>query len=73
MLCVSAERQRLSGVLCPCGVQSRLESGEVRFAHDYELGAIADWLDPSMVRGKGLSQAASRIDQFAYNAHDGQH
>ena len=46
--------------------QSRLESGDVRFAHDYALRAIADWLDPSMVRGKGLSQAASRIDQFAY-------
>jgi hypothetical protein len=46
--------------------QSRLESGKVRFAHDYTLHAIADWLDPSMIRGKGLSQAASRIDQFAY-------
>jgi ectoine hydroxylase-related dioxygenase (phytanoyl-CoA dioxygenase family) len=46
--------------------QSRLESGDVRSAHDYLLRAIADWLDPSMVRGKGLSQAACRIDQFAY-------
>jgi len=46
--------------------QSRLAGGDVRFAHDYTLRAIADWLDPSMVRGKGLSQAASRIDQFAY-------
>lgn len=46
--------------------QSRLASGDVRFAHDYALRVIADWLDPSMVRGKGLSQAASRIDQFAY-------
>ena len=45
---------------------SQLASGDVRFAHDYALRAIADWLDPSMVRGKGLSQAASRIDHFAY-------
>jgi ectoine hydroxylase-related dioxygenase (phytanoyl-CoA dioxygenase family) len=44
--------------------QSRLAN--VRFANDYTLRAIADWLDPSIVRGKGLSQAASRIDQFAY-------
>jgi ectoine hydroxylase-related dioxygenase (phytanoyl-CoA dioxygenase family) len=46
--------------------QSRLESGDVRLAHDYLLSAIADWLDSSMVRGKGLSQAACRTDQFAY-------
>ena len=45
---------------------SQLASGDVRFAHDYALRAIADWLDPSMVRCKGLSQAASRIDQLAY-------
>ena len=46
--------------------QSRLESGDVRFAHGYILRAITDWLDPSTVRGKGLSEAASRIDKFAY-------
>jgi ectoine hydroxylase-related dioxygenase (phytanoyl-CoA dioxygenase family) len=46
--------------------QSQLASGDVRFAQSYALRAIADWLDPSMVRGKGLSQAASRVDQFAY-------
>jgi ectoine hydroxylase-related dioxygenase (phytanoyl-CoA dioxygenase family) len=46
--------------------QSRLEKGELRFAHDYALRAIADWLNPSMVRGKGRSQAASRIDRFVY-------
>jgi hypothetical protein len=32
----------------------------------WELQAANLWLDPTIVRGKGLSQAQSRIDQFAY-------
>ena len=44
--------------------QGRLANA--RLANNFALRAIADWLDPSIVRGKGLSQAASRIDQFAY-------
>jgi hypothetical protein len=35
-------------------------------AFGYEARAIADWLDPKPVRGKGLTQAQSRIDQYAY-------
>lgn len=37
-----------------------------QFEFGYERQAIEDWLDPSMIRGKGISQAKSRIDQFAY-------
>ena len=36
------------------------------FEHTYVQKAVADWLDPTIVRGKGLSQAKSRIDQFAF-------
>ena len=32
----------------------------------YEAAAVADWLDDSKVRGKGLTQAQSRLDQYAY-------
>jgi hypothetical protein len=32
----------------------------------WELNAVATWLDPSIRRGKGVSQAQARIDQFAY-------
>jgi len=39
---------------------------ETHIAHGYELDAIDAWLDPAPVRGKGLSQAQSRVDQFAY-------
>ena len=35
-------------------------------AQGWELDAVNKWLDPSLIRGKGLSQAASRVDQFAY-------
>ncbi len=34
--------------------------------HGWERDAAERWLDPGIVRGKGLSQAQSRIDQFAY-------
>ncbi len=37
-----------------------------RTAFGYEATALADWLDPKPVRGKGLTQAQSRIDQYAY-------
>lgn len=32
----------------------------------FETTAIADWLRPGIIRGKGLTQAQSRIDQYAY-------
>lgn len=35
-------------------------------ANGWEVQAARLWLDPGIVRGKGLSQAQSRIDQFAY-------
>ncbi len=35
-------------------------------AHDWIEAAVEKWCDPSIIRGKGLSQAQSRIDQFAY-------
>ncbi|MCZ6890363.1 MAG: phytanoyl-CoA dioxygenase family protein [Gammaproteobacteria bacterium] len=39
---------------------------ERRTAFGYEIGAIDDWLAPGVVRGKALSQAQSRVDQYAY-------
>lgn len=35
-------------------------------AFGYEAAALAAWLDPAPIRGKGLTQAQSRIDQYAY-------
>lgn len=32
----------------------------------YEAKAVASWLDSSIVRGKGVSQAQARVDQYAY-------
>ncbi len=32
----------------------------------YEQQAVTDWQDPTLIRGKGLTQGRSRIDQFAY-------
>lgn len=37
---------------------------ELRFG--YEIDALDRWLDPAVVRGKGLTQAQSRINQYAY-------
>ena len=37
-----------------------------RLASDWAATAAQCWLDPNIVRGKGLSQAASRVDQFAF-------
>lgn len=42
------------------------ELGDTAFRFGYEAHVISDWLDPAMIRGKGLSQAKSRVDQFAY-------
>lgn len=36
------------------------------FDFGYERDAITKWLDPGIIRGKGLSQAQCRVDQFAY-------
>ena len=36
------------------------------FRYGYEASVIRDWKQPELIRGKGLSQAKSRIDQFAY-------
>lgn len=46
--------------------QEAIESGSAPLAADWVRTAVATWLDPTIVRGKGLSQAQSRIDQFAY-------
>lgn len=43
---------------------SDLENTPFRFG--YETEAINAWLDPTMTRGKGLSQAKSLVDQYAY-------
>lgn len=32
----------------------------------YEASAIETWTDPAIVRGKGVSQAQARVDQYAY-------
>ena len=32
----------------------------------YEADAIATWLDPAIIRGKGISQAQARSDQYAW-------
>ncbi|MEM1436577.1 MAG: phytanoyl-CoA dioxygenase family protein [Pseudomonadota bacterium] len=36
------------------------------FAFGWEPSAVARWLDPSVMRGKGLAQTQARVDQFAY-------
>ncbi len=43
---------------------AELAGRSLRFG--YEDQAVADWLDPTPVRGKGLTQAQSRVDQYAY-------
>ncbi len=37
-----------------------------RLAVDWVPEAIDRWLDPTVLRGKGLTQAQSRVDQYAY-------
>jgi len=36
------------------------------FAFGWEREALRRWLDPTVVRGKGVAQSQARIDQFAY-------
>ncbi len=44
----------------------REQLGNCAGAVGYELEALDAWLDPAPVRGKGISQARARIDQYAY-------
>ena len=37
-----------------------------RFAQDYVDAAVTEWLRPDITRGKGVSQAQARVDQYAY-------
>ncbi|MEM7077697.1 MAG: phytanoyl-CoA dioxygenase family protein [Pseudomonadota bacterium] len=39
---------------------------DARISHPFAAQALTQWLDPTIVRGKGLSQAQCRVDQFAY-------
>ncbi len=41
-----------------------LQSNDFKFG--WEPDAIATWLDPKVIRGKGLSQSQARVDQFVY-------
>ena len=36
------------------------------FAQDYLGAAVAEWLRADLIRGKGVSQAQARVDQYAY-------
>jgi hypothetical protein len=45
---------------------SQLIADQDQLAFGYELEALDRWLDPTVVRGKGLTQAQSRVDQYAY-------
>ena len=49
--------------LTPDDVQQRLADGQ---GFGYEAKAIETWLDPNIVRGKGISQAQARVDQYAW-------
>ena len=42
------------------------ELDECKWSYGFEATAVRAWLDPNPVRGKGLSQAQSRVDQYAY-------
>lgn len=46
--------------------RSQLESAGDDVGFGYELDAFDRWFDPAAVRGKGLTQAQSRINQYAY-------
>ncbi|MEM7098818.1 MAG: phytanoyl-CoA dioxygenase family protein [Pseudomonadota bacterium] len=39
---------------------------DLQSAHPWITQALATWLDESITRGKGVSQGAARVDQFAY-------
>ncbi len=45
---------------------ARLEAAGAELRFGYEKRAVDAWLDPRPIRGKGLSQAQSRVDQYAY-------
>lgn len=45
---------------------SKSELEKMQFKFGYETTTIKDWLKPGITRGKGLTQAKSRVDQFAY-------
>jgi hypothetical protein len=42
------------------------ELGAAAGRYGYERAALDAWLDPEPVRGKGLTQAQCRVDQYAY-------
>ncbi len=46
--------------------RTQLESARDELAYGYEPEAWDSWLDPSIVRGKGLTQAQCRVNQYAY-------
>ncbi|MGI9613174.1 MAG: phytanoyl-CoA dioxygenase family protein [Acidimicrobiales bacterium] len=46
--------------------RSQLESSGDEVGYGYELEAFDRWFDPAVVRGKALSQAQSRVNQYAY-------
>ena len=46
--------------------RTRLEGATEDLVGGFELAAFDAWLDPEPVRGKGLSQAQCRVDQYAY-------
>jgi hypothetical protein len=46
--------------------RGELDEETLDLAHGYVAQAFDAWLDPSVVRGKGLSQAQSRVDQYSY-------
>ena len=43
-----------------------LESRQDDLAFGYERDAADGWLDPTPVRGKGITQAQARVDQYSY-------
>lgn len=45
---------------------AQVEAGGAERGFGYEHDAYRAWLDPEPVRGKGLTQAQSRVDQYAY-------
>lgn len=46
--------------------RSQLVDAQDDLRWGYELEALDRWLDPAIVRGKGLTQAQSRVNQYAY-------
>lgn len=42
------------------------EARDAALAQSYVSRALADWMAPGVVRGKGITQAQARVDQYAY-------